>query len=523
MPLIGKLASGPWLTLIALLLIFWELLPSLNTDQFYPGIIIENRWHLPFYMDEYAAALNGKTLRFDYLPQYVMLLPYLAKPLFLLFGYSVTSFSFVMAFFSSIGLLAVYRTLRLITRNQFQSIFLFALFLGIVCFQCRGRDFGADLYYQKYYTLGMFAQSPGRLFGVWIAMYLLARYTFRPTLARLTVLGVFCGAAALNNPDNGVCALIAAGVTIFFLQVSKPLDALKSAVIYALLTLVPVIVIVILIAYTKGALPNWQEALTYERAGLLGLFSLPTPQWGFYWIPIITFFAAIVRSTQAFFSDPDLKHTPASDSAQMRALYGILLFSGITGLGAMARYMTRSHSDVLQSYFSYWAIPILIFFSLYFFRKREESRIYFIPKVLILAVVSAYLVQFLSLPNIHGNIERLRSTVVANKPVDQLNVHEFASVISNKVIPGSKVFVIYPHAEWISYLAKVENVFPYCQDQCLVMKSQLDKLRQILLNENIQWIFGNAGIEARALFEQLGYRLERSELEGVYIWSKALK
>jgi hypothetical protein len=98
-----------------------------SESQRWPGYL---GYHIPFVMDEFVAALNGRTPLVDFFSQYQNLAPLLLTPFFKLAGVSVATFSALMFSLTIIGFMLLYSALCRVCKSAWSALGLFGTLRG---------------------------------------------------------------------------------------------------------------------------------------------------------------------------------------------------------------------------------------------------------------------------------------------------------------------------------------------------------------------------------------------------------
>lgn len=329
----------------AIAVVLW-LLPAINFEKtiVYAHDAIVN--HLPFWLDETFAALDGRLPLVGFAAQYGSLWPYPIAGAMELFGTTVGVFTIAMSAISAVAMLAVLAALRRVVRSSVTALLLFLPLMATGFFMMEG-PLG-----NRYAVSNLFGTFPLRYAGPLLLFALVARHLDGAAPSRRVWLFLAAGVVFLNNPEFG---LPAAGATVAALLWSggRPtwtsigrllLDAAVGFVAaYALVSVVTLVV--------AGEMPHLDLLFKYSSLFALGGFGLlpMVPTIGISTIVYLTYVAAIGAATVgAVGRRPD------------RLLIGLLAWSGVFGLGIGSYYMGRSHPEVLTNMFCAWALSIVL-------------------------------------------------------------------------------------------------------------------------------------------------------------------
>jgi hypothetical protein len=296
-------------------------------------------------LDETFAVLDGRTPLVNFIPQYGWLWPYATALSMSVFGTTFTVFSVTMCAITALSLLAVFALLRRVTANAIAALALYLPFLA------NGLFFTEPADVNRYGPITLYSLFPLRYAGPYLLAWLLARHIDGVRPRQRWLLFLLGGLVILNNTDFGIPAF---GATLAaLLWIEAPLrwrevvrllrDALAGLLAaYALVSVGTLL--------RTGSLVHLGALLLYARIyGLAGLADLPTPTLGMHIVIYLTYVAAIGAATvRAIRRDPG------------HLLTGLLVWSGIYGLGIGAYYMGRSTPEAVVMMFSAWTLALAL-------------------------------------------------------------------------------------------------------------------------------------------------------------------
>jgi len=201
---------------VALLTTFAFLSTTIYTDGNIALAPMVTWWHVPFTSEEFSAVLDGLTPLVDFTPQYTVLLPYLAAPVFTVTGLTIGSFTTVMALISATGLLSVFVALVRVTGRGSLAALLYLPFLALTFYPtARG---GAQVQTMgAYYAVLPLRYAFPLLLTSLIVAYAVSAHRWRSAL----LLGGVAGAGLVNNVDFGIAALGAVLVSVFVAEAAR--------------------------------------------------------------------------------------------------------------------------------------------------------------------------------------------------------------------------------------------------------------------------------------------------------------
>jgi len=502
-------AAGP----AALFLTALVLLPTLyRANQ--PDIPKVYGRHAAVQMGEFAAAVEGRTALVDFFPQYQNLLAYLLVPGFHLVGLSIGSFSVAMAVLSCLALVAIYRVFSALAKGPLAGFVFYVPFLCISMVPLIGvgdfSDVDASLH-QQLTTFNYYAVGPLRYFGPYMLAAVLAWCLSQPGWRRSFILFLSAGFVAINNLDFGLPALGAALVAVTLAGEQDPWPR-RGTLVRVVTAAAPAIGLAVLTfsVFTRlrsGSWPDWWMATFYQRAfAVNGYGMLPMPICGLHWVIYLTFIAAVSR---ALF---DRRVVPLHR--------GMLLYSGIFGLGALMYFVGRSHHNVLITIFSAWAFAFITLIM----HSRPKTRLHSdsplrVPTALeVLAILGLLcsLAQVRHATSPWEQIQRLRTTG-GNQwdgPAAMINY------VRTHSRPGERMVISSPYGHVIALEAGVTNVFPFSEPVSLILRSQIDQVLKAMDQAHVDRVLGSFDSEFENALSARGF-VAQADCPGFSLWAKA--
>jgi hypothetical protein len=348
-----RLAVGALVVAVTVTAMF----PAVQSDVSITGATDVIQYHTAFYMDETFAVMNGLTPLVTFTPQYGGLWPYLVAIPLLVFGKTLLVFTAAMATATAAAFLGIFGVLRRVTRNSLAALLLFVPFLAMTSFRIGENP-------TKLFSLTTsFAIFPLRFAGPLLAAWLTARHLSRARRRRPWPLFALAGLVVMNNTDMGVAA---AGATLAALlwtewpRTRAQALALAGNVVGGFALGIALVSTVTLVR--SGSLPHVDQLTEFARIfALNGGAAVPMPSVrGLSLIIYVTYAAAIVTGTAlAVRGDRD------------RVLAGMLVWTGVFGLGAAIYYVAR---DSLPITFTSWALAIVLLAAA-MFRSASAGRL----------------------------------------------------------------------------------------------------------------------------------------------------
>jgi hypothetical protein len=332
-------------TAVAIVAIVVWMLPAINFEDTIGGANQAIVDHIPYWLDEVYAALDGRFPLVDYAAQYGSLWPYPIAASMALLGDSLGVFTIAMSAIGSVAMLAMFDALRRVARSSLAALLLFLPFLATSFFMMQGP------LENRYAIVNLFGTFPLRYAGPFLLVWVVTRHLDGASPRRSGWVFLAAGLVVLNNVDFGIPAL---GATVAALLWSRTRSGLPRLAIEGAVGLAGAVALVsVLTLVTAGQLPHLELLFRYSRLfALAGYAMIPMhPTLGVSTIIYLTYVAAIsVATVRAVGDEAD------------RVMTGLLAWSGVFGLGIGSYYMGRSHPEVLTNMFPAWALCIALLF-----------------------------------------------------------------------------------------------------------------------------------------------------------------
>jgi hypothetical protein len=483
--------------LVAVALTAAMLLPAVFADRDVMASLPSSYGHVPYTLDEFAAVVAGRTPMVNYVAQYTNVLPYLVAPVFALLGPNVAAFSLAMFALSMVTLLAVLACLRLLVRTWWAALGLYVAFLALTLYPLStdGPNVG---YIGTYYAV-----MPMRYLGAYLTALACLWALRSPTRVRTGVVGLIAGLALLNNFEFGLPGF---GAAVLALACALAADrrALRDAAIGvvagALLALVGFSVLTLI---RSGQLPDVLSLTYFSRQfGAAGFYMLPVPRLlGLHAIIYATFAACVVLGF--------VRGLRRSTGPEERVTTGLLTFSGVFGMGALAYYVGRSHPEVLVAVFGAWALALCVLGVCAWRALRAAP-----PRSLTVAllVVPASLV--------FGHVALAASTLTDNRALtrqpDRL-LHVRAPEILREMpmqravractVPDETLAILSPLGQRVAAETGRTNVALYNHPMSMATQEQLDALLKAIDDNNVDKVLaGQSPVELWDMLRADGFR-----------------
>ncbi|HET6447991.1 MAG TPA: hypothetical protein VFG31_02690 [Conexibacter sp.] len=450
---------------------------------------------IPWDMDETFAVLGGGTPLVDFHAQYGQLLPFLAAGALKLLGTSVGAWTTAMATMSGLALLAVYSIFRRVTGH---ALFALALFVPFLAFGFYHRS--VDIPDVAYTPAGIFSAWPMRYGGAYLLAWLTARHLDGAGPRRQVLLFCAGGLVAINNPEFGLGALAGTTLAVVCRAPLTMHDVRQTLTRIALGLLGAIALVAGLTLVRAGSLPHFGQALEFPHLyGVDGWVLEPMAPFGLHLAMYLTFAAAttlaIVRALQR---------------SDQPVLTGMLMWSGVFGLGAGSYYLGRSDPLNLITLFSAWALALALL-AIPVLRAVARSRSG-LPTAAQLAVVLGCAVAICTLvqiPSPWGQVARLQR---AGDPL--YKQRPLMAFVDRMTAPGEAVAILMPLGHRLAYDLRIRNVAPYALPQAMPAKRQLTITMEAIRRAHVRTVVVAAeGVGANFLptLKQAGFAMRAQE------------
>jgi len=449
--------------LIAVALVANWLQPAFNTETTAGQAMGSNLiwWD----MAETFAVLDGRTPLVDYHSQYAQLLPYVAAIPLAVLGASMGVWTATMIVCSAIGMLAIRAVLRRVTGSSVLALVLFAPFLAVSAMLV-----GGDLRSTQQFSIW-----PMRYAAPYVLLWLTARHLDGAHPRRRIPLVLAGSLVAINNVEFGLPAL---GATLAAVLWANPPRSRRAAARLAGETaggLLGAVALVALVSLARtGQLPDLVLLLEFPRLyGVDGWVLERMAAFGFHLAVYATFVATIgVATVRAARGDDD------------RLLTGLLVWSGVFGLGASSYFAGRSDTLSLIALFSAWGLALVLLVIVVGRRLIGRDRPPTAPELAVLFGCGLMVCALAQVPLPWNEASRLERTT---EPV----FVQSAAVrfVSDTTEPGERVAIITPLGHRLAYDAGVVNVAPYASTESMPTEEQLETTLAAIRREGAERLY----------------------------------
>jgi hypothetical protein len=289
----------------------------------------------------------------------------------------------------------------------------------------------------------------------------------------------------LNNADFGVPA-VGATLAALLWTGGRPtraslgrLGAEAAAGLLAALALVAALTLL-----RTGSLPHLDLLFRYARVFTLGGFGLlpMEPTIGIALLIFLTYVAAVGTATAR-----------ALDGDADRLLTGLLVWSGIFGLGIGSYYMGRSHPEVLTNMFPAWALSLTLL-AVVSLRAIAAGRTA-LPQLASLVGLGVMVCSLAQTPTPWSQLDRLGAT--APPVLRELEGERFVDAHTR---PGEPVALLIYMGHRMALNLDIDNVSPYTASAAIATHEQLDDVVDALREAGGRKVFASTNETPPDLF-----------------------
>jgi len=490
---------------VALVATAITVLPAISTEASILRMSDEFVYHVRFVYDETAAVLDGRSPLGDFAAQYGSLWPYLMALPLGPFDASLGVFTVELATLSALALLALYALLRRVTRSSLLALALFLPLLATSAFRLH------DPSTARFSLINYFGTMPLRYAGPFLLAWLLARHLDGARPRRATTLFAIAGLVAIDNTSFGIPAL---GATIAALLCSAgvPTAARIRALARDLAVGLAIALAAVgaLVLLRTGELPHPSLATRYARLFAVDGFGMSPlhPQLGMSTVIYLTYVAAIGAAIV-------LVLRRSADAL----LAGLLLWSGVFGLGVGSYYVGRSIPEVLTNMFPAWALAVTLLTVVVvrgLAARRGRG-----PLPIELACLFAFGLLACSLAQTPSPPAQVRR-IAADGP-RYLQEQPARAFVAAHVNRGEPVVMLTELGHLIAYRLGIDDVTPYTGNESIQTQEQLDDALAALRAAGGREVFLSTTVltpaSMRAALAARGLRLEAtSPDEPLELW-----
>lgn len=447
-------------------------------------------WHIPYFLADFTAVMNGKTLFVDFTPNYQHLSPYLLAPLFRVIGHGEGVFVATMGVISFAGLFGTFVLLRLLTKSAWLALALHVPFLAISLFTYFPLGLGNHWDVPAANTFNYYGVGPLSYLGPWATIFLAWYALRRRSSPALGALFFVAALAAINNTSYGVPALVGSIAAVLFTESRDRLipdgrAILRIAMLLALALAAAVGLFLGLTFVRSGQLPNPELLTLFYQFAFQGWDNarhpIPGPHWllsGFYLAAVLVAISGLSRR---------------QDADTQRNL-GMLTLTGVFGSGTLMYYIGEGYSECLVSSFSIWGLTTIFtgwtLLGPWLRRRNEFSRdelaLRCIPALLLLC---AYFLFALQIPGILPSRPPWKQ-LASWHMVHELPEIEVIELARETAAPGERVAIFDTAGKRIAVDLGLRDVLPYTPGQVFLV-SQARRVLAALEDANVEKIYAN--------------------------------
>jgi hypothetical protein len=486
-------------TAAAVVVVAAWMLPAINTERTIVAAHVAVAEHLPFWLDEVFAVLNGRYPLVDFAAQYGSLWPYPIAGALALFGTSIGVYTVATVAIGVAALLALFGVFRRVVG----SVLGLLVFLPVLATTLYTMEGPLD---NRYAIVNLFSTFPLRYAGPFLLVWLTTRHLTGAPPRRARWLFLAGGLVALNNAEFGVPALVATVAALAWSWQRPTLARLRTLALEAALGVLGALALVTVFTLAiAGSLPHLSLLVRYTHLFALAGYGmlLMKPVVGMSTIIYLTYVAAIgIATVRLVNREPD------------RLMTGLLAWSGVFGLGIGSYYVGRSFPEVLINLFGAWAFTVALLFVVVV--RAMAARAARLPSIAEAACLVTFAVLICSLaqtPTPWSQVARLRNTGVAlyARPMGQPFIAEHTRT-------GEHVALLTLLGHRTAYNLRIVDVTPYTGAPSMPTANQLDEVLRLVREAGGRKVFLSR-LEPYADIQQAlldrGYRRAATERYGM--------
>jgi hypothetical protein len=385
-----------------------------------------------------------------------------------------------------------------VTRRSLLALALFVPFLAGSAFLATGR----------LSALEIFSLWPMRYGGPYLLAWLLARHLDAAAPRRRWLLFLAGALVALNNLEFGLPAFGGAVAGVAFAAPPRSWRAvlrLLGDVARGLLAAIAVVACLTLAH--GGALPRFGLLLEFPRIyGMGGWVLDPMPAVSLHLALYVTYVAAVVVAA-----------VRVARGAHGRVLTGLLVWSGIFGLGSASYYAGRSNMLGLISLLSPWCFALMLLTVVVAEGAVRSGRRLDLAQLTVLFGFGLAACAVSQLPRPWAEVARIeRETAPIYKQAAAVRL------VRSTTAPREKVAILIPLGHRIAYDAGVVDVAPYFGAQSMPTAGQLQETFAAMRREGATKLYADAQVTFPSLLKALGVAgFEPAAQEGRYLMLRA--
>jgi len=497
---------------------FW-LLPSVYrtpTAARIPAAVGE-LFQIQFVQDEFASVLNGRTPMVDFSVQYAKLLPFAVAPVLAVFSPSIGVTTGVLAVLGFLGLMAAYGIFVVLTEDPLAALLLYVPFLALTLFTL---SYMGD---ERINLATLFGVVPLRVLGPFVLGWLCARQLRKGGEGARMLLFIGAGVAAINNTEYGSAAFVALGLALWCghdgqssawararkLTVQAIAGALLSGFAVSALTLV-----------RSRSLPSLSNVSDLSRVFAVEGFGMEPidPTLGLHVIIYLTFVASMVAGIVDAVRSTDF-------APRARVQRGMLVYTGLLGLGAGVYWVGRSDPVALFGMFPTWGLStaILCWAVLRVVASRPAVTTgtairWALPATVVVVAFGLMMTVVVQVPSPAAQLRRFTT--------EGPSVPQYASrvrFIEAQTVRGEPVVILAQAGHLIARDAGVVDVSPYASEASIAFFEQMDFVIRLLRQNGATKVFvGPTWPETSSYLARSGYVVvSRDTASGLAEWQQS--
>jgi len=438
---------------------------------------------IQFLQDELVSVLNGRTPMVDFAVQYTKLLPFALAPILAILSPSVGVTTGVLATLGLLALLAVFGIFVVLTEDPLAALVLYVPFLATSLF--------TPVYIgdERINLATLFGVVPIRVLGPFVLGWLCARQLRKGTDTARVALFAGAGLVAVNNTEYGATSFVALALALWcghgggcsgWVRARRLLAQASAGAAISILGVCALTVI------RSGSLPDPEIVGNLTRAFAVEGFGMQPirPILGLHIVIYLTFVVSLVAGVVDAIRSEDF-------SPRARILRGLLVYSGLFGLGAGAYWVGRSDPVALFGMFPTWGLSVAIL--CWAVLRAAAARPQMEPATLarralpatgVLLAFGLMITVVVQIPSPASQVRRFS--------VEAPGIPRYAArvqFISDRTVREEPVAILAPVGHLLARDAGVLNVSPYAFEASIVFYEQMDLLLGIMRKSGATKVF----------------------------------
>jgi len=438
---------------------------------------------IQFVQDEFVSVLNGRNPLVDFSAQYAKLLPFATAPVLAVLSPSVGTTTCLLAALGLLGLLAAYGMFVVLTEDALAALVLYVPFLALTLFTL------ASIGDERTTLATLFGVVPIRVLGPFVLGWLCARQQRRDGESARVLLFTGAGLVAINNTEYGAASFVALGFALWCAHDERSLGwprarrLLGQAFLGAAISVVGVSLLALV---RSGSLPDVANLSNLTRVFAVEGFGMEPirPTLGLHIVIYLTFVASLITGIVGATRSDHM-------SPQARVQHGLLIYSGLLGLGAGAYWAGRSDPLALFGMFPTWGLSVAILCWAVLRGAAARPQMshgslvrWALPTTGVLVTFGLMVTVVVQVPSPASQLRRF----TADGPA----IPQYAGrvqFIAARTLPGEPVAILAPAGHLMARDAGIVDVSPYASEASIAFYEQMDLLLGIMRRNGATKLF----------------------------------